>query len=773
MITQATRKLLFVAALLGNAVACSDPVHWAPETNRHDPQVRPEQKTDPLSEPARYAGSHRCQQCHAGEFEQWRSSHHALAMQTATANSVLGDFSAPAFTSHGERFEFRRQQNRFQVTTANTAGEQQDFTISHSFGVHPLQQYLVEFPNGAKQVLPVSWDSRPAVEGGQRWFHIYPQEAIPPGDPLHWTGIQQNWNHQCADCHTTDFRKAYASDSQAYHSQFSEATVGCEACHGPASNHIAWANTASNAGSSGANSGFTVDLSRPATLLSTCAKCHSRREQIAEGFKPGDNFLDYYTPALLENGLYHADGQVNAEVYVYGSFLQSRMHQAGVVCSDCHQPHSASLIATGDAVCTQCHSPQGAARFEGLQAKNYTARQHHFHPPDSAGARCRNCHMPAKTFMVSDLRRDHSFRIPRPDISAQYDTPNVCTDCHKEQSLDWANSVLQQRGAKQSAANFAGALNSAWRNQQGATAQLLEVVNTPEQPDIVVASALAALSGGQTGGRQAIRNALQSSSPLRQLGALRALSAWPLAERWQLAAPLLNANTRSVRNEAGRLLADAPPSFLNAADSQRLQAALDSYRMAQQLNADRPEAWSNLALLKQRQGHLAAGIADLNRAIALAPDWLPAYLNRADFQRQLGDEDAAKKTLQAALNHQPDNPQLLHSLGLLYSRTGQSPLGLSYLERAAEAGREDWWLRYVYAIALNSNGATKASVKELLHCLQLAPEHPEVLYALATIHRDQGETREALAYARRLNSASPGEQRGLQLIRALREPEMK
>ena len=97
----------------------------------------------------------------------------------------------------------------FLVETDGPDGKLAEFEIKYTFGVYPLQQYLIEFPDGRLQALSIAWDSRPKDKGGQRWFHLYPNEEIGHDDVLHWTKLNQNWNFMCAECHSTGVRKNY------------------------------------------------------------------------------------------------------------------------------------------------------------------------------------------------------------------------------------------------------------------------------------------------------------------------------------------------------------------------------------------------------------------------------------------------------------------------------------------------------------------------------------------------------------------------------------
>ena len=387
---------------------------------------------------ARFVGSEACAGCHANTFAAWKGSQHAHAMQHATAETVLGDFADARFQYAGIESTFFRRAGKYFVHTDGADGKLADFEIKYTFGVEPLQQYLVEFPDGRLQALSIAWDTRPPERGGQHWFHLYPNEKVDYRDELHWTRYSQNWNFMCADCHSTDVHKNYDAAANTYHTTFKEISVGCEACHGPGSLHLEWARTKP----ADKTEGLTVTLKERAgvhwsmdptsgnaarssprvqdTEIEVCAQCHSRRSQIADGYRAGLPFLDFYRPALLSPGLYFADGQQRDEVYIWGSFLQSRMYHAGVTCSDCHEPHTQKLRAQGNDLCATCHLPT-----------KYDASVHHHHTGSGPGTHCVDCHMPERAYMVIDLRRDHSIRIPRPDLSASLGTPNACSGCHQ------------------------------------------------------------------------------------------------------------------------------------------------------------------------------------------------------------------------------------------------------------------------------------------------------------------------------------------------------
>ncbi|MBV8269917.1 MAG: hypothetical protein JO252_26645, partial [Planctomycetaceae bacterium] len=517
-----------------------------------------------------FVGAQACANCHAAAFDAWKGSHHALAMQPATAANVLGDFTGARVEHFGITTTFFRDGEKFMVRTDGPDGALHDYPIAYSFGVYPLQQYLIAMPGGRLQALGIAWDSRPKDQHGQRWFHLYPDQNLKPGDPLHWTGRDQTWNYQCADCHSTNLQKNYDLASNTYATSWTDVDVSCEDCHGPGSRHVAWAKSGDKAertdgpGRMGLTNWLTptdhghwemnpeTGIARRTEKLAsgeieTCAACHSRRKVIAKDPVPGEPYLDGYLPALLEPGLYHADGQIDGEVYEYGSFLQSRMYHAGVTCSDCHDPHSAKLRADGNALCGQCHLP---AKFD--------VTEHHHHQPGSAGAQCVNCHMPTKTYMIVDARRDHSIRVPRPDLSAALGTPNACTQCHAGSSAEWAAQSVAgwyPRG-RQTTPHYGTALHAGRIAAADAEQQLDRLILDHSQPAIARASALPLLAPyASSASEPAIKAAVADTEPLVRLAAPRALPASAPPAILQAIAPLLSDPVRTVRIEAARALA--------------------------------------------------------------------------------------------------------------------------------------------------------------------------------------------------------------------------
>jgi len=718
---------------------------------------------------ADYVGGRVCRDCHAPEYSAWQGSHHDLAMQVASEETVLGDFDNASLLHFGVTTSFYRKDGRFMVRTEGPDGKLQDYEIKYTFGVVPLQQYLIEFPGGRMQALGLAWDSRPEAQGGQRWFPLYPDEEISHADELHWTRPSYNWNSMCAECHSTHLEKNYDPVTRSFSTTWSEIDVSCEACHGPGSDHLAWAGRKPGWEQLDSGKGLAITLDErrgvqwkidPETgkpvrseprgserEIEMCTRCHARRSPISTGYVHGEPLLDHYLPRLLEEGLYYPDGQIDDEVYVYGSFIQSRMYHAGVTCSDCHEPHSTALRVSGNGVCLQCH-----------QADKYNQPGHHFHKPQSAGASCAECHMPPKTYMVVDPRHDHSMRIPRPDLSVKLGTPNACNNCHKDKDAGWADrQVTDWYGAAPAGfQNYAQGLYAARHDAPAAGSILAALIRDTETPDIARATALAGL-GPYLGAAtiDVLPLALADTDPGVRASAVGVLEQTPLNVRVRLAFPMLDDPVRAVRIEAARVLAAVPAGELTTQQQASLDKALQEYVTAQQASAERPEAQTNLGNLYSAQGEGERAVAAYETAIRLNPAYVPAYVNLADLYRARGMEPEAESLLRRAVEVDPGSAAVHHALGLSLVRQQRTGEGLEELRLATTLSPDDARYVYVYAVALNSTGKPEQAVLVLQGAHNRHPNNRDILSALVAFHRDMGNAIAAQTYAAKLRALSP------------------
>ncbi len=475
--------------------------------------------------------------------------------------------------------------------------------------------------------------------------------------------------------------------------------------------------------------------------IEVCAQCHARRSQIAEGYMPGKSFLDYYRPALLTSPLYHADGQQRDEVYIWGSFLQSKMYANGVTCSDCHNPHSGKLRGEGNTVCASCHS-----------ADKYDAPAHHRHKSGSAGAACVACHMPTTTYMVVDPRHDHSLRVPRPDLSLQLGTPNACNGCHTNRDSRWAAAQVKKWYGHdlQGYQHFAAVFSAANAGALDAPAQLRAIAADASHPAIVRATALAQLNAADSQrALETFAEGLRDPNPLLRLAALQSLAQAPLNVRVSLAAPLLSDPLKAVRIEAVRVLAPVPPDQ-DAAQRAAFERAGAEYVASQRYNADRAEGRVNLGTFYANRGDAAKAEEEMKAAIGLDPRLIPAYVNLADLYRARGRDAESEHILRDGLNVTPKNPMLHHALGLALVRLKRTDAALGELERATVLEPGNGRFAYVYAVALHSTGKSEAAITKLKAALVAHPNNREILEALVSFHSARGQSAEAEKYAERL-----------------------
>jgi Flp pilus assembly protein TadD len=735
--------------------------------------------------PFAYVGGTKCLRCHEEEARLWRGSQHALAMQEATEDTVLGDFDDARFRGTGIETRLYRKDGGFFVRTEGPDGRLAEYPVPFAFGVFPLQQYLIPLPGGRYQAFSVAWDSRSREMGGQRWFHLYPGERVDHDDVLHWTKLSQNWNTQCAECHSTNLRKNYRWPEDRFATTYSDIDVSCEACHGPGSRHLAWAERAEAQGRKaegdpGLQVRFTerrsrhweMDLARgiarpvsaPAfrTEVETCARCHARRGVLTEDWRPGRFLGETHRPALLDEGLYYADGQMEDEVYNWGSFLQSRMYAAGITCADCHDAHSGKVRVSADDVCSSCHQPE-----------RFATPKHHFHRPRSKGASCVACHMRTVTYMVVDPRHDHSLRAPRPDLTLSLGTPNACNDCHRDRSAAWAARAVRAwyPGGQWTKPHYGAVLQAGRQRRAGAGEALAALAADETKLGIVRATAVSLLSGaGGSSAVPALEKAVVDSDPLVRLGAASALESLAPRERLRIGGRLLDDAVRAVRVEAVVPLADVPADAMTEGQRVSFDRALDDFFQAQRTSAERPEAHTNLGVVYVKRGRLEEARRAYDGALRVGPWFLPAYANLADLLRVEGRDEEGEKVLRAGLEVDSSNAALHYALGLLLVRQQRRAEAEVELARAAALAPDDPGIAYVYAIALHSSGQTDRALAVLRRAHARSPADVRVLMTLVTVNRDRGALGAARRWARTLLRAAPGNAAALRLAAELADP---
>ncbi|MCV2359324.1 tetratricopeptide repeat protein [Paucibacter sp. TC2R-5] len=706
---------------------------------------------------AAYVDNKQCLSCHADQAKQWEGSHHAKAMAAASPESVRGDFNNTEFKHQGIKTRFFMREGKFFVNTDGPDGKLADFEIKYAFGHDPLQQYLIEMPGGRLQPLQIAWDAPK-----KQWFHLLPKEKAPAGDVLHWTGRYQTANTMCIGCHTTNFEKNYDAKTDTFASRWSEPNVSCQACHGPGKSHVEWAalKAAGKAPTSVANYGLNVDtkVQDGAKQGEICVSCHARRTELDGKPFAGQPLLDNVLPTLLTSGLYHADGQQQDEVFVDGSFRQSKMHQMGVTCINCHNAHTGKVKLPGNQLCLQCHAPAASPKPAQNQkfasaSGEYDGPAHHFHKQGSAGAQCVACHMPSTNYMQIQARPDHSLRIPRPDLSVKLGTPNACTQCHSDKPAQWAADwVLKWYGPKSSSQrpHFAETLSAARAGKAEATPGLIELAANLSQPSIVRATALAELRYAADVGLDIKMDASRDKSPEVRAASADSLEAAPAAQRLATLGPMLSDPVRAVRIAAARSLSSLPANEIGFSLKPAFDAALAEYIATQNVSLDMPGAQLNLAVIRQNQGANDLAEQHYLTALKIDPDFTPARANLSQLYSATGRNAKAEAVLVEGLTRMPALGELQYSLGLLLAEEKRMPEAATALTRAAKLLPERAKVHYNLGLVHQGLGQRKQAESALLTAQKLEPADPSMAYALAVFYAQGGQRAQAIQWAEKM-----------------------
>ena len=720
-----------------------------------------------------FTGSESCQECHNTEFENWQGSHHDLAMDVANDDTVLGDFDEAEFSAHGVTSRFYRKDGRFFVHTNGPGGEMRDFEITHTFGWYPLQQYLVPFPGGRLQTLPIAWDSR----DGQ-WFRVPPDEPVAPDDWLYWTNAAQNWNGMCAQCHSTNLKKNYDPVTDSYNTTWSDIDVGCEACHGPGSAHVEWAELPDMARPQANNFELvlrTSGISSP-EQVALCAPCHSRRSSIADDAHDGAEFMDLYLPSLLAGDLYYADGQILEEVYVYGSFTQSKMYRHDVRCSDCHDVHSIKLVKEGNELCLQCH-----------RHAQYDTTEHHFHkqageagdPIMSAegevlfevgtGAQCVQCHMPGRYYMGNDYRPDHSFRIPDPELAAAIDAPDACLRCHVDKQSDWSRqTVLEWYGPGQ-AIHYGNVIASGRNGDPDAADKLISLAADPLYPVIARATAISLLAsypGEAT--LQAMDMAMMDEEARIRRAAVESIVVQDPGDLAKRMASMLRDPVVNVRIEAARRLASGLTEHLDSRQTELFQSVLKEFVSAMNYSADFAFARYNLGNLYNDLGDPAKAIDSYQAAMRIDNQFYPAKVNLALLYNRQGKNNEAETLLREVVASQPEMYEVSYSLGLLLVEVRKYRPAVEFLENAVAGLPERARIRYNLGLLYQHLGDLDQAANALAAALALDSQNLDFQYALADHYLKRGMFEDARPIAADMASMHPEQPIGGQMLEFIR-----
>ncbi len=630
-----------------------------------------------------YVGAQKCKECHEESFQEWKQSDHFYSMQKATPEFVRGDFNT-TYSADDMDYRFFEEDSVYKVEVTDH-GKTEIYTVAYTFGWHPLQQYLVQFDNGKFQTLRASWDTEK-----KEWFHQYAGTVVEPHDWLSWSKGGQNWNTMCSSCHSTHLQKNYDAEKDSFHTQYKEINVACESCHGPGRDHI----IAQDKGEKDPYSGLYA--LKHEEKSSNCAGCHSRRSMLEDLGDAHPDFLNYYFPQTLNNAFYEPDGQIKEEDFVYGSFLSSRMHRNHVTCVNCHNPHSGKLKKQGNDLCLQCHD------------NTFATESHTHHAVESEGAQCINCHMDGKYFMGNDYRRDHSFRIPRPDQSVKYGTTNACNSCHTDKDAKWAATNVVNWYGKDRAYHFSDDLLPAAAGEPNSVQHLKNLLLNDSVPAIIKATAVDYLRSNPTNeATELIIGALNDKEPMVRLKGYSALIYFPEVYKQKLGLLGIQDEIKSVRVLAFRSVIGVDPSKLKPEVKSAWENAHSEYLEYLKTNSDFPTGQSLFGEYYQIIGQPNQAIKAYHRALYLDSLAVDAYTNLVILYSGMENTQEVNKVLKTALHYFPEDASFHYYNGLNLGSMGDEKGQLASLKKAYEMNPENPKYAYNYILMLFQSGAKK------------------------------------------------------------------
>jgi len=372
-----------------------------------------------ISKPANYVGSEKCKECHVEIYNGWRSTFHPYKFQDVSPEVVVGNFMKNnILTVKGYITRMSRDVDDFFVTTIGPDNKEHTYKIKYVIGSFWKQRYVTEFPSGALHILPVQWNVKT-----QEWVDYHGLDKYKPGDGKYWSDKQRTYQFKCTGCHNTNSQINYDEATDTFKTIWTEKGIGCEACHGPGSNHIIA--DIPDKSTTVINPAKIPDPRRAAMV---CGSCHTRgnsadgRFEYPAGYKPGGqlNFLFDEKPGV------YPDGSPKEHHQQYNDWELGEHAVAGVMCWHCHDPHAKGkanknqLKLPGSVLCKSCHTVVESKGVHGIHSIN----------------NCVGCHMPntAKSAVKGDIR-SHQFKVVSPELTIKEGgdmekQPNSCNLCH-------------------------------------------------------------------------------------------------------------------------------------------------------------------------------------------------------------------------------------------------------------------------------------------------------------------------------------------------------
>lgn len=688
-----------------------------------------------------FAGSASCRQCHESFYQLWAPSHHGKAMQPYTPEFAGANLTAPQGPIQIGDCEYLACIGREEgwVLERGPQGARR-FPIAHVMGGRNVYYFLTPMERGRLQTLPVAYDVR-----AREWFDTaasgvrhFPHAL--PGASVHWTDPMYTFNTSCHGCHVSQLSTNYDSKTDSYRTTWAEPGINCEACHGPAQEHVRVCRAAPEGQ---APRDLKIISAKPFTVEQTnsmCGSCHAKLSPVTASFKPGDRYFDHFDLTTLEHPDFYPDGRDLGENYTMTTWRMSPCVQSGKL--DCKHCHTSSGryrfkdVENPNASCLPCHRE----RVENAAA-------HTRHKADGAGNRCIACHMPTTDF-ARMTRSDHSMRPPAPAASIQFKSPNACNICHNDKDPAWADQQVRQwhtddyqKPILEQAALVDAARRGDWRPLDA----ILAYIGSKDRDEIVAASLVRLLYRCESRAQWPviIRALREDPSPLIRAEAAQTLDRYAGTEGLSLLAQATGDEYRLVRVRAAAalaaVLADRLPPEHQAA------VAHATAELLEMLNT-RPDDYAsqyNLGNFYLQRGDRDKALASYLNSIRLRPDFVPAHVNIAFAYNAAGENKKAEASFRQAIVLDPNDAAVHLNLGMLLGEMSRPAEAEEVFRRTLQIDPNSAVAAYNLGVMLASDRPFE-SLRWCEKAYLLRPDEGKYGYTYAFFLRQRRETDKAV-----------------------------
>ncbi len=188
-----------------------------------------------------------------------------------------------------------------------------------------------------------------------------------------------------------------------------------------------------------------------------------------------------------------------------------------------------------------------------------------------------------------------------------------------------------------------------------------------------------------------------------------------------------------------------------------VDAAIDHYRRALEIDPGYLEAHNNLGSALAGRGQFDAAIVEYRRALDIDPDYLMAHNNLGNALAALGQSEAAIDEFRKAVKLNSNYAMVYNNLGIVLARQGQLDEAIAEYRKALKLAPDDAHFHNNLGSALAGRGRVDEAILHYRKALEHKPGYAEAHYNLAGALAGQGQFDEAIVHYRSAVEISPGD----------------